>query len=83
MGFPVPVGRWLRGPAWPLVEDLVLGPRALARGLFAPDALRQLAAEHRAGTARHGDRLWLLMNLELWHRIFVDGDDVASADRAA
>ena len=83
MGFPVPVGRWLRGPAWPLVEDLVLGPRALARGLFAPAALRQLADEHRAGTARHGDRLWLLMNLELWHRIFVDGDDVGTAGRAA
>ena len=83
MGFPVPVGRWLRGPAWPLVEDLVLGPRALARGLFAPAALRQLADEHRAGTARHGDRLWLLMNLELWHRIFVDGDDVGPAGRAA
>src|SRR5207249_4595880 len=24
MGFPVPVGRWLRGPSWPLVEELVL-----------------------------------------------------------
>ncbi|PYM62400.1 MAG: asparagine synthase (glutamine-hydrolyzing) [Candidatus Rokuibacteriota bacterium] len=75
MGFPVPVGRWLRGPSWPLVEELVLSPRALNRGLFEPSAIRRLAEDHRAGVERHGDRLWLLVNLELWHRIFVDGED--------
>jgi asparagine synthase (glutamine-hydrolysing) len=74
MGFPVPVGRWLRGPSWPLVEELVLAPRALERGLFDPSALRRLADDHRAGVDRHGDRLWLLLNVELWHRIFIDGE---------
>ena len=83
MGFPVPVGRWLRGPFQPLVEDLVLGPRAIARGLFDADALKQLAGEHRAGLANHGDRLWLLVNLELWHRVFVDGEDTLAVKAAA
>ncbi|MBI4638152.1 MAG: asparagine synthase (glutamine-hydrolyzing) [Candidatus Rokubacteria bacterium] len=77
MGFPVPVGRWLRGPFWPLVEEFVLGPRALRRQLFAPSILRRLAEEHRAGAAEHGDRLWLLVNLEIWQRVFLDGEDVA------
>ena len=76
MGFPVPVGRWLRGPFRPLVNELVLGPRALERGLFDPGALRRLVASHRAG-AEHGDRLWLLINLELWQRMFLDGEDAA------
>jgi asparagine synthase (glutamine-hydrolysing) len=75
MGFPVPVGRWLRDAFWPVVEEFVLGPRALARGLFEPTALTRLAIEHCAGTARHGDRLWLLVNLEIWQRIFMDGED--------
>jgi asparagine synthase (glutamine-hydrolysing) len=75
MGFPVPIGRWLRGPFWPLVEELVLGPRAQARGLFEPSAVRRLAEEHRAGAAEHGARLWLLANLEIWQRIFLDGDE--------
>src|SRR5262245_18213225 len=83
MGFPVPVGRWLRGPFWPLVEDFVLGPRALARGLFEPAALRSIAEDHRRGARDHGDRLWLLINLEMWRRIFIDGDDTASVARAA
>jgi asparagine synthase (glutamine-hydrolysing) len=75
MGFPVPVGRWLRGAFWPVVEDLVLGPRAIARGLFDPAALRRLADGHRRGQADHGHRLWLLLNLELWQRVFLEGED--------
>jgi len=79
MGFPVPIGRWLRGEFHGVVDDLVLGPRARARGFFDPQALSRLAAEHRAGAAEHGDRLWLLLNLELWQRIFIDGEDPAHA----
>jgi asparagine synthase (glutamine-hydrolysing) len=77
MGFPVPVSRWLRGPFSALIDDLVLSPRTLQRGLFRREALTRLAAEHRAG-ANHGQRLWLLANLELWQRIFLDGEDPSS-----
>ncbi|MBI2468909.1 MAG: asparagine synthase (glutamine-hydrolyzing) [Candidatus Rokubacteria bacterium] len=82
MGFPVPVGRWLRGEFWPVVEELVLGPRALGRGLFAPAALRRLAEAHRAGTGEHGERLWLLLNLEIWQRVVLDGEDPEAVMRA-
>jgi asparagine synthase (glutamine-hydrolysing) len=82
MGFPVPVGRWLRGAYRPLVDDLVTGERLAQRGLFRPGALRRLADEHRSGAAEHGDRLWLLANLEIWQRIFVDGEDPAAVARA-
>jgi asparagine synthase (glutamine-hydrolysing) len=75
MGFPVPVGRWLRGPFWSIVQEFVLGPRALERGLFKPDELRRLAEEHRREVREHGDRLWLLINLEIWQRLFLDGED--------
>ena len=76
MGFPVPLDGWLRGRFRPVVEEFVLGPRALRRGLFVPGALRRLVAEHDAGVGRHADRLWLLINLELWQRVFIDGEDV-------
>ncbi len=75
MGFPVPFGRWLQGPYWPMVNDLVLGPRAMARGLFNPDCIMRLAEEHRSGRRLHTDRLWLLMNMELWQRLFIDGEE--------
>ncbi|MGH9869396.1 MAG: asparagine synthase (glutamine-hydrolyzing) [Candidatus Polarisedimenticolia bacterium] len=75
MGFPVPLGPWLRGPHRSLVEDLVLGPRALARGLFHPEPLRRMCARHFEGEADHAERLWLLLNLETWQRIFLDGEE--------
>jgi asparagine synthase (glutamine-hydrolysing) len=83
MGFPVPMGKWLRGPFWPVVEEFVLGTRALERGLFERGAVERLASEHRSGAREHGDRLWLLVNLELWQRIFVDGEDRSAVLRAA
>ena len=33
------------------------------------------------GRATHGDRLWLLINLEIWQRIFLDGDEPAPVPR--
>jgi asparagine synthase (glutamine-hydrolysing) len=77
MGFAVPVGRWFRGPFWPVVREFVRGPRALRRGLFEPSFLRRLAEERRAGAGKHGDRLWLFVNLEIWQRVFLHGEDIA------
>jgi asparagine synthase (glutamine-hydrolysing) len=83
MGFPVPLNRWLRAGHQPLVDEFVLGPRTSERRLFGADALRRLAGEHASGAARHGDRLWLLINLEIWQRIFFDGESPERVMRAA
>jgi asparagine synthase (glutamine-hydrolysing) len=82
LGFPVPFGRWARERFAPLVRDTILGPRALARGMFAAEPLERLVAEHEVGTANHADRLWLLLNLEIWQRIFLDGEDPATVGSA-
>jgi asparagine synthase (glutamine-hydrolysing) len=79
MGFPVPVGAWFRGPWRHLVDDLVLGDRARARGLFDPVTTRRLVGEHAAGRD-HVERLWALVNVELWHRIFLDGEAPGDMD---
>ena len=46
MGFPVPVGAWLRGAYRPVLDEFVTSPRALGRGFFAPDEVRRLVASH-------------------------------------
>jgi len=73
MGFPVPIGAWLRGPYRRIVDELVLSPRALERGLLDPGAIRGIVARHAAGED-HSERLWSLVNLEIWHRVVVDGE---------
>jgi asparagine synthase (glutamine-hydrolysing) len=74
MGFPVPLDRWMRGAAHPIIDELVLGPRAQAQGLFEPRQVRRLVELQRAGQVP-ADRLWLLINLEIWQRIFLDGEE--------
>jgi asparagine synthase (glutamine-hydrolysing) len=83
MGFAVPVGPWLKGRFWPVVQEFVLSPRAASRGLFEHEEVARLAAEHRSGAADHGARLWLLVNLEIWHRVFVERESAASVMQAA
>lgn len=74
MGFPVPVGAWLRGADGPLLEEFVLSPRARGRGLFDPEVTSALVAAHRRGEPGHDERLWALLNIEVWQRIFLDGE---------
>jgi asparagine synthase (glutamine-hydrolysing) len=74
MGFPVPLGRWFRGAFRPLLDEFVVGERAVARGLFQPDVLQRLVQEHAAGRADHTERLWALVNFEMWQRQFLDGE---------
>jgi len=83
MGFPVPIGRWLRGPFGAVIDEFVTGPRPRQRRLLKPEYVQRLADEHRSGRSNHGARLWSLMNLEIWHRIFLDGEDEQAVMSAA
>jgi asparagine synthase (glutamine-hydrolysing) len=74
MGFPVPLGSWFRGPFRRWVDEYVLGDRSLSRGLFAPDFVRGLVARHQSGAENHAERLWMLLNFEIWQRQFIDGE---------
>jgi asparagine synthase (glutamine-hydrolysing) len=73
MGFPVPIGRWLRNEYKHVVDEYVLSERTASRGLFDSSYVRQLVAEHNAGT-NHNERLWALVNFEIWQRTFIDGE---------
>jgi asparagine synthase (glutamine-hydrolysing) len=75
MGFPVPVGAWFRGAYRGIVDEYVLGERALSRGLFDADFVRRLVARHQAGE-KHDERLWSLVNFEMWLRRFIDGEEL-------
>jgi len=72
-GFGVPIGRWAR-------DDKLLGrylklfaePEFTNRDYLNVGRVRQVVSEHLEGKTDHGEVLWNLINLELWHRIFID-----------
>ena len=71
-GFEAPIGRWLRGPLAPMVDDLLMDGRLADRGVFEGREVERLWREHRSGARDHRHRLWSLVMLELWFRQFVD-----------
>ncbi len=73
MGFPVPIGGWFRGQFKHIVDEYVLGSRAMERGIFDADFIRKIVAEHNAGE-NHDERIWSLLNFEIWQRRFIDGE---------
>ncbi len=74
MGFPTPWPQWLAGDQLRELETLLLERRSIRRNLFQPDAIRKIFAEHRGRTRDNSNRIWRLLNLELWFRVFVDRD---------
>ena len=79
MGFPVPIGSWFRGRFKSVIHEYVLSERALSRGIFAPDFVRNLVSLHQAGED-HSERLWSLVNFEMWLRRFLDTEELPSSE---
>jgi asparagine synthase (glutamine-hydrolysing) len=60
-----------------LLYGLFLRQAHLARdGLFQQSTVDALLAEHQAGQTDHAHRLWLLLNSEVWYRMYLEGQSV-------
>jgi len=72
MGFGVPIGHWFRGKMQPFLREVILSDKALRRGLFQPETVRQLVELHTRGERDYSHQLWTLLMLELWFNRFID-----------
>ena len=70
-GFYVPVSRWLQGR---LLDELAarLPEHPAIQRWFRPAGVTAMLRAHQAG-ANATREIWELMQLAIWHRIFVDG----------
>jgi asparagine synthase (glutamine-hydrolysing) len=71
--FQPPLAEWLRTDLRATVGDVLSDGRVRGLGFLRPSGVAALKSEHLGGRANHGFRLWLLMNLVEWHRLFVEG----------
>ena len=72
MGFGVPLANWFRGELQPFLRDVLFDSRTQSRGFFEPAAVQRLFDEHQQQITDHSHRLWALLCLELWQRMFLD-----------
>ena len=64
----------LAGPRLETIREMLLEARSLNRGYFRHEAVERLFDEHRANHRDNYDRIWRLLNLELWHRVCLEGE---------
>jgi asparagine synthase (glutamine-hydrolysing) len=79
-GFGFPLALWLRGPLRPLIERVAEESRLAEAGIFRRDEMRRLVAEHVAGAMDHNYRLWMLFNLELFWRHWIERTPVGELE---
>ncbi len=72
-GFGAPIRSWLRGALKPLVDELLSDEAVQRRGLFRPEEVRKIVAANLSGREDYNLQVFQLLNLELWHRRFIDG----------
>ncbi len=72
MGFGIPVHEWFRGELKDYSYEILMSQKCIDRGYFNKEVIKKLLDEHCAGSAHNGARIWSLLNLELWHRMFID-----------
>ena len=79
-GFGFPLAIWLRGRLRPLLEELTRDSRTTQAGIFRAAEIERLANEHCAGNMDHNYRLWMIFNIEVFWRHYIDGESIEALE---
>ena len=72
-GFMFPIAYWFRTDLYPLVSQTLEKSHFVKDGWFKKEAIQNLLTEHRTNRQDHHVRLWMLLNLELWYQLYIEG----------
>jgi asparagine synthase (glutamine-hydrolysing) len=70
-GFAVPTDPWFRGALRQFSLEVLTDPGAKYTAYLDKAYVQQLWHEHERGRHVWDSQLWLLLNFELWHRIYI------------
>jgi asparagine synthase (glutamine-hydrolysing) len=74
-GFMLPIAYWFRTDLFPLVSQMLEGSFFVKEGWFKKETIQRLLDEHRNNHYDHHVRLWMLLTLEVWHQLYIQGID--------
>lgn len=67
-GFGVPIDHWMHGALKEEISDLLSPEYLQQQGIFAPEPVTRLWAEHLSGKENHKGKLWNLYVFQKWHQ---------------
>jgi asparagine synthase (glutamine-hydrolysing) len=74
-GFMFPVAYWFRNELYSFLREVLLNSHYVKQGIFQKTYIQTLLEEHKNHKTDHHVRLWMLLNLEIWHQIFFEQKD--------
>jgi asparagine synthase (glutamine-hydrolysing) len=77
-GFMLPIAYWFRTDLFPLVSQMLEQSHFVKAGWFKKEHIQRLLEEHRTNRYDHHVRLWMLLTLELWHQLYIQGVEQAA-----
>lgn len=77
-GFGFPIAIWLRTELKAFLENLFSQSVFIELGIFNKDYVSKILAEHLSGKRDHNFRIWILLNLEIWYRIYFEQQSLDS-----
>lgn len=70
-GFSLPIRDWFRGEWKAITKELILQGQLRNTGWFDMKHVENVLDRHCGGTEDHTHRIWSLLTLEIWFRLFV------------
>jgi asparagine synthase (glutamine-hydrolysing) len=71
-GTPSPLPKWFGTGLAEEVRAVLLDRRTTERGLFDPKKVERALVFNSTGRTSYGEQIWMLLNVELWYRTFID-----------
>ena len=73
LGFPVPLDKWLGGSFLKFAKEILLDQKTSNRGIFETAQIENLLNnKEKLSYDFWGKKIWMLINVELWARNFID-----------
>ncbi len=70
-GFMFPIAYWLRNELYDFLKITLLEGHFVREKIFSKSYISQLIEEHRQQKFDHHVRLWMLLNIEIWHQLYI------------
>jgi asparagine synthase (glutamine-hydrolysing) len=77
-GFGFPLGIWMRTDLKDFLQRLFADSRFVQANIFNEQYVARILDDHMSGRFDHSYRLWILLNLEIWYRLYVEQETMES-----
>jgi asparagine synthase (glutamine-hydrolysing) len=79
-GFMFPIAYWFKSDLYDFVKRILLNSFFVKEGLFRRESVRKLLEDHRQNKVDNHVRLWMLLNLQIWHWLYIEQYDIPQVE---